>query len=73
MDYFEQYEKYNVLSSKMTGYFAAKAMYDSTIPIQARKQMLNCLIRVWKEVDENDLVVKGWIEIWERHIEELSA
>ena len=73
MDYYDKYAKLNSLSSKMTGYFAAKAYYDTSIPVQARKEMLNYLIKVWTESEENDFIVQSWIEQWKKDIKEISA
>ena len=44
--------KLNVLSSKMTGHFAAVALYDTSVPVKVRKEILNYLIDVWKEAVE---------------------
>ena len=48
MDYIDKYMKLNVLSSKMTGHFAAVALYDTSVPVKVRKEILNYLIDVLK-------------------------
>ena len=73
MDYFEKYLKMNTLSSKMTGYFSAKALYDSSLPLNVRKEILSYLIKVWSEVENDSDVVQGWIKEWEKDIQSLSA
>ena len=73
MDYYDKYAKFNALSAKMTGYFAAKAIYDNSIPLKARTEMLNFLIKVWTDSEENDFLVQSWIEQWQKDIKEISA
>tara|TARA_R110000868_G_scaffold348072_2_gene609019 strand:- start:2604 stop:2825 length:222 start_codon:yes stop_codon:yes gene_type:complete len=73
MDYFEKYMELNKLSARMTGYFSAKAMHDSSIPPQAKKEMLRFLIEVWKETYAECDVTKRWIKEWEEDIKSLPA
>jgi hypothetical protein len=73
MDYLDKYMKLNVLSSKMTGYFAAKALYDTSIPVKVRKEILNYLIDVWKETEPESQSIQSWVEKWEKEIKEISA
>jgi len=73
MDYIDKYMKLNVLSSKMTGYFSAVALYDTSIPVKVRKEILNYLIDVWKETEPESQSVQSWVEKWEKEIKEISA
>jgi hypothetical protein len=73
MDYFEKYMKFNVVSARMTGYFTAKATHDSSIPLQARKEMLQFLINVWTETEPDSDVIRTWVKEWEESLKELSA
>ena len=73
MDYLDKYLKLNSLSAQMTGYFSAKALYDSSIPLQAKKEILQFLIKVWKETEPESDVIQVWIEGWEKEIQNLST
>jgi hypothetical protein len=73
MNWYENYSKLNVLSSKMTGYFAAVALYDTSVPVKVRKEILNYLIDVWKETEPESQSVQSWVEKWEKEIKEISA
>lgn len=73
MEYAEKYMKMNVIAAKMTGYFGAKAKWDSSIPLQTRKEMLQYLIDVWTEWSKDDESIQEWIKEWEKEIIELSA
>jgi hypothetical protein len=73
MDYFDKYMKMNALSAKMTGYFAAKAQWDTSIPVQARKEMLENLIYMWEGTEPDCDIVQTWIEGWKKEIQNLSA
>ena len=73
MDYFEKYLKYNTLVARMTGYFSAKAIYDTSIPLQARKEMLEFLIKEWTAAENDSPLIQGWVKEWEKEIQNLSA
>ena len=73
MDYFEKYLKYNSLVARMTGYFSAKAVYDTSIPLQARKEMLEFLIKEWTAAENDCSTIQGWVKEWEKDIQNLSA
>ena len=73
MDYQTKYFQYSGLSAKMVGYFGAKAIYDVSIPLQARKEILEFIIDVHKDIANDSILVQGWIEEWEKNLKEIST
>ena len=73
MDYYDKYAKYNVLVARMTGYFSAKALYDTSLPLKVRKEMLEFLIEEWIKTESDTSMIQGWVKEWEKAIKEISA
>ena len=73
MDYFEKYLNLCSLSSKLTGHVAASVIYDDSLPLKFRKDMLSFLIKTWVEAEPESSTTKRWVEDWEKHLLEEAS